>query len=232
MSDASSPLLSVAAARASILHRIEAAAKAASRDPGSITLTAVSKQQAWPRVAEALDAGQRIFGENRVQEAQERWAQTRANGSAIELRLIGPLQSNKAKDAVDFFDVIETLDRDKLARAIADSAAALGKCPDLLIQVNTGEEPQKAGIAPLEADDFIARVRKEFQLPLKGLMCIPPADEPPGLHFGLLAGIARRNDLPVLSMGMSEDFEIAIRFGATHVRVGSALFGARAPLQK
>jgi PLP dependent protein len=227
MSDASSPLLSVAEARASILRRIEAAAKAASRDPGSITLIAVSKQQAWARVADALAAGQRVFGENRVQEAQERWTETRANGPQIELRLIGPLQSNKAKDAVHFFDVIETLDRDKLARAIADAAAAGGRCPDVLIQVNTGEEPQKAGVSPLEADAFIARVRQEFQLPLKGLMCIPPADEPPGLHFGLLAEIARRNDLAVLSMGMSEDFETAIRFGATHVRVGSALFGAR-----
>lgn len=227
MSDASSPLLSVAEARETILRRIEAAAKAASRVPGSITLTAVSKQQAWPRVADALAAGQRVFGENRVQEAQERWTETRARGPKIELRLIGPLQSNKAKDAVGFFDVVETLDRDKLARAIADAAAACGKCPDLLIQVNTGEEPQKAGVSPLEADAFIARVRGEFQLPLKGLMCIPPADEPPGLHFGLLAEIARRNDLSVLSMGMSEDFETAIRFGATHVRVGSALFGAR-----
>lgn len=214
------------------MRRIEAAAKAASRDPGSITLTAVSKQQAWDRVADALAAGQRVFGENRVQEAQVRWAETRANGPAIELRLIGPLQSNKAKDAVQFFDVIETLNRDKLARAIADAAAAGGKCPDVLIQVNTGEEPQKAGVSPLEADAFIARVRDEFQLPLKGLMCIPPADEPPGLHFGLLAEIARRNDLPVLSMGMSEDFETAIRFGATHVRVGSALFGARLTQQK
>lgn len=227
MSDASSPFLSVAEARASILRRIGDAATAASRDPGSITLTAVSKQQAWDRVADALAAGQRVFGENRVQEAQERWSEVRATGPAIELRLIGPLQSNKARDAVQFFDVIETLDRDKLARAIADAAAADGKCPDVLIQVNTGEEPQKAGISPLGADGFIARVRDEFQLPLKGLMCIPPADEPPGLHFGLLAEIARRNDLTVLSMGMSEDFETAIRFGATHVRVGSALFGAR-----
>ena len=209
------------------MRRIGDAATAASRDPGSITLTAVSKQQAWDRVADALAAGQRVFGENRVQEAQERWSEVRATGPAIELRLIGPLQSNKARDAVQFFDVIETLDRDKLARAIADAAAADGKCPDVLIQVNTGEEPQKAGISPLGADGFIARVRDEFQLPLKGLMCIPPADEPPGLHFGLLAEIARRNDLTVLSMGMSEDFETAIRFGATHVRVGSALFGAR-----
>jgi len=237
MSVASSPLLSVADARAAILARIEAAAKAASRDPGSITLIAVSKQQAWERVREALDNGHRVFGENRVQEAQERWGQMRGEGleklwPKIELRLIGPLQSNKAKDAVQFFDVIETLDRDKLARAIADAAAAAGKCPDLLIQVNTGEEPQKAGVPPREADDFIARVRAEYQLPLKGLMCIPPADEPPGLHFGLLAEIARRNDLPLLSMGMSEDFETAIRFGATHVRVGSALFGARTILPK
>jgi hypothetical protein len=220
-------MIGVAESRDAILRRIEAAAQAVARDPGSITLVAVSKQQAWERVADALAAGQRVFGENRVQEAQERWRPVRADGPEIELRLIGPLQSNKAKDAVQFFDVIETLDRDKLARAIADAAQALGKCPDLLVQVNTGEEPQKAGVAPQDADDFIARVRNEYLLPLKGLMCIPPADEAPGLHFGLLAEIARRNNLPMLSMGMSEDFETAVRFGATHVRVGSALFGAR-----
>lgn len=204
-----------------------AAAESAGRDPGSITLVAVSKQQPWEKVAEALAAGQRIFGENRVQEAQERWRETRASGPQVQLRLIGPLQTNKSKDAVQFFDVIETLDRDKLARTLAEAMHATGRTPDVLVQVNTGEEPQKAGVSPQDADAFIARVRNEYQLPLQGLMCIPPADEPPGLHFGLLAEIARRNDLPVLSMGMSDDFEAAIRFGATHVRVGSALFGAR-----
>jgi pyridoxal phosphate enzyme (YggS family) len=221
-------LSGVAAARADILRRIAAAAENAGRDPASITLVGVSKQQRWERVAEALDAGQRVFGENRVQEAQERWRATRAAGPAIELRLIGPLQTNKTRDAVQLFDVIETLDRDRLARSLADAAQGLGRCPDVLIQVNTGEEPQKAGISPHESDAFIDRVRREFQLPLKGLMCIPPADEPPGLHFGLLAEIARRNGLLNLSMGMSNDFETAIRFGATHVRVGSALFGDRA----
>jgi PLP dependent protein len=224
--------LSVADSRASILRRMAAAAESAGRDPGSITLVAVSKQQPWEKVAEALAAGQRIFGENRVQEALERWRETRASGPQVQLRLIGPLQTNKSKDAVQFFDVIETLDRDKLARTLAEAMHATGRTPDVLVQVNTGEEPQKAGVSPQDADAFIARVRNEYQLPLQGLMCIPPADEPPGLHFGLLAEIARRNDLPALSMGMSDDFEAAIRFGATHVRVGSALFGARAIPQK
>lgn len=175
-----------------------------------------------------LATGQRIFGENRVQEAEGRWSQRRAPHSDLHLRLIGPLQSNKAADAVALFDAIESLDRPKLAAALADAAQKQGKSPEILIQVNTGEEAQKAGIAPLEADAFIKSVRETYGLPVRGLMCIPPVDEEPAMHFALLAKIAARNGLSTLSMGMSDDFETAIRFGATHVRVGSALFGARA----
>ena len=190
-----------------------------------MTLVAVSKQQPWDRVAPVLAAGQTVFGENRVQEAMERWAERRAE---IELRLIGPLQSNKAREAVAFFDVIESLDREKLARVLAEAAQTAGRCPRLYIQVNTGEEDQKAGVIPTEADAFIAACRETFGLTVEGLMCIPPADEPPGPHFALLAKIAARNGLSKLSMGMSGDFETAVRFGATSVRVGSALFGERA----
>lgn len=189
-----------------------------------MTLVAVSKQQPWAAVAPILKAGQRVFGENRVQEAMDRWSERRAG---VELRLIGPLQSNKAREAVAFFDVIETLDREKLARALADEIQKQGRAPRLYVQVNTGEEPQKAGVAPGEADGFIAACRGEFGLTVEGLMCIPPVEEPPGPHFALLAKIAARNGLSKLSMGMSDDFETAVRFGATSVRVGSALFGAR-----
>lgn len=189
-----------------------------------MTLVAVSKQQPEARVAAILAAGQTVFGENRVQEATERWAQRRAG---LELRLIGPLQSNKAAEAVALFDVIETLDRDKLARALAEAAQKAGRSPRLYVQVNTGEEPQKAGVAPGEADAFIAAAARDYGLRVEGLMCIPPAEEPPGPHFALLAKIAARNGLARLSMGMSGDFETAVRFGATSVRVGSALFGSR-----
>ena len=215
-----------AAARAAILERIAGAAKAASRDPSDVGLTAVSKQQPWERVQAVLGAGQRVFGENRVQEAQGRWAERR---EGLELRLIGPLQSNKARDAVRLFDVIETLDREKLAAALAEEMAREGRAPRLYVQVNTGEEPQKAGVAPQDADAFIALCRDRYGLKPEGLMCIPPETEPPGPHFALLARIARRNGLHGLSMGMSSDFETAIRFGATAVRVGSALFGRREP---
>jgi hypothetical protein len=208
-----------------IRARIAAAARAAGRDPADVTLTAVSKQQPWEAIEPILAAGQRVFGENRVQEAVERWTGRR---DGIELRLIGPLQSNKAREAVAFFDVIETLDREKLAAALADEIQKAGRAPGLFVQVNTGEEPQKAGVAPGEADGFIAQCRRDFGLTIDGLMCIPPADEPAGPHFALLAKIAARNGLSGLSMGMSGDFELAVRFGATHVRVGSALFGARA----
>ena len=213
-----------AAAHASILARIAAAARAAGRDPAEVSLTAVSKLQPEPRVAAVLAAGQRVFGENRVQEALGRWKDRR---EAIELRLIGPLQTNKAREAVAFFDVIETLDRDKLAETLAREAERAGRCPRLYVEINTGEEPQKAGVTPGDADAFIARCRGAFGLTLEGLMCIPPAGEPPGPHFALTAKLAARNGLAKLSMGMSADFETAIRFGATSVRVGAALFGER-----
>ncbi len=213
-------------ARAEILARIARAAQSAGRDPGDITLTAVSKQQPWERVAKVLAAGQRVFGENRVQEALERWRERR---DGLELRLIGPLQSNKAREAVGLFDVIETLDREKLAHVLAQEMARQGRRPRLYVQVNTGEEPQKAGVAPGAADGFIRACREQHGLQIEGLMCIPPEDEPPAPHFALLGRIAARNGLAGLSMGMSADFETAVRLGATVVRVGSALFGARPP---
>lgn len=216
--------MTVPPALTDVLDRIARAAKASGRSAEDVTLVAVSKQQPWERVAPILGAGQAVFGENRVQEAMERWAERR---SKIELRLIGPLQTNKAREAVDFFDVVETLDREKLARVLAEEIQKQGKAPRLYVQVNTGEEEQKAGVVPGEADAFIAACRATYGLTLEGLMCIPPAAEPPGPHFALLAKIATRNGLSKLSMGMSDDFETAVRFGATSVRVGSALFGAR-----
>jgi hypothetical protein len=214
-----------ASARAAILARIAAAAQASGRAAEEVTLVAVSKLQPDDRVDAMLAAGQRVFGENRVQEAQVRWRERRLPG--LKLRLIGPLQSNKAGDAVALFDAIDSLDRRKLAAALADEIQEQGRSPEVLVQVNTGEEPQKTGVIPTEADAFIKAARSEYGLPVVGLMCIPPADEEPAMHFALLAKIARRNGLSQLSMGMSEDFETAIRFGATMVRVGSALFGAR-----
>jgi pyridoxal phosphate enzyme (YggS family) len=216
--------MSVSPALDDVQTRIARAAEAAGRKAGDVTLVAVSKQQPWDNIAPVLSSGQHVFGENRVQEAMERWADHRAG---LELRLIGPLQSNKTREAVAFFEVIETLDREKLARALAEEAQKLGKAPRLYIQVNTGEEPQKAGVIPAEADAFIAATREIYGLAVEGLMCIPPAAEPAGPHFALLARIAARNGLAKLSMGMSDDFETAIRFGATSVRVGSAIFGAR-----
>jgi PLP dependent protein len=217
----------IAVRRASILARIEAAARLAGRDPDDVALVAVSKQQPDIRISAMLAAGQLAFGENRVQEAQARWSERRGAAPDLRLRLVGPLQTNKAVDAVALFDAIDTLDRERLAIAIADAAQKLGRCPELLVQINTGEEPQKAGIAPREADTFIKVARDRFGLPVKGLMSIPPVDEPPAMHFALLAKIAARNGLAELSMGMSDDFETAIRFGATQVRIGSALFGER-----
>jgi pyridoxal phosphate enzyme (YggS family) len=213
-----------AAARADILARIAVAAKASGRVTDDMTLVAVSKQQPWDRVATILETGQAVFGENRVQDAMAAWDGHR---DGVELRLIGPLQTNKVKDAVAFFDVIETLDREKLAAALAEEMARQGKAPRLYVQVNTGEEEQKAGVIPAEADAFISACRETHGLTIEGLMCIPPAQEPPGPHFALLAKIAARNGLSKLSMGMSDDFETAVRFGATSVRVGSALFGPR-----
>jgi hypothetical protein len=188
-------------------------------------LTAVSKQQPWEAIEPVLNAGQRVFGENRVQEASARWAGQ--NWPGLELRLIGPLQTNKVRAALDLFDVVETLDRERLAERLAHEIQRGGRSPRLYVQVNTGEEAQKAGVTPLQSDSFIARCRDDYGLTIEGLMCIPPEAEPPGPHFALLAKIAARNGLDRLSMGMSADFEIAIRHGATSVRVGSALFGAR-----
>jgi pyridoxal phosphate enzyme (YggS family) len=216
--------MSASPALDAILARIAAAAQAAGRGPSDVSLTAVSKQQPWEAIEPVLAAGQKVFGENRVQEAAGRWTDRR---QGLELRLIGPLQTNKAREAVALFDVIETLDREKLAQALRAAADLAGRLPRLYVQVNTGEEPQKAGVAPLEADAFLDQVRGRLGLPVEGLMCIPPADEPPGPHFALLAKIAARNGLDRLSMGMSGDFETAIAFGATSVRVGSALFGDR-----
>ena len=207
-----------------MLDHIAAAAKQAGRAPADVTLVAVSKQQPDEKIDAMLAAGQRVFGENRVQEAQGRWTEARRQG--VELRLIGPLQSNKAREAVALFDVIETVDREKLARVMAEEIAKSGRAPRLYVQVNTGEEPQKAGVTPAEADRFIALCRG-LGLSIEGLMCIPPEIEPAGPHFALLAKIAARNGLPRLSMGMSADYETAVRFGATSVRVGSALFGSR-----
>ena len=227
MSDPASDTLTASAsvtAWEAIRRRLDKACRAAGRDCAEVTLTAVTKQQPWAKIDPVLRAGQRVFGENRVQEAQERWSDRR---SGLELRLIGPLQSNKARDALELFDVIETLDREKLARVLAEEGARLGRAPRCLVQVNTGEEPQKAGITPAEADTFIRLTRETYGLAVEGLMCIPPVEEEPAMHFALLAKIAARNGLDVLSMGMSEDFETAVRFGATHVRVGSGIFGAR-----
>jgi pyridoxal phosphate enzyme (YggS family) len=208
-----------------VVARIARAAQAAGRVAADVTLVAVSKTQPWDAVAPVLAAGQRVFGENRVQEAMERWAERRAE---VVLHLIGPLQSNKAAEAVAFFDVIETLDREKLARVLAEEVQKQGRTPRLYVQVNTGEEPQKAGVIPAEADAFIALCRAAYGLEPEGLMCIPPVGEPSGPHFALLGKIAARNGLVRLSMGMSDDFETAIAFGATSVRVGSAVFGKRA----
>jgi len=219
-----------AASLAQVRARIAQAARAVGRDAQDVTLVAVSKQQPWPRIAPVLAAGQRVFGENRVQEAHARWTDpdhVHAAGEGLVLHLIGPLQTNKAKEAAALCDVIETVDRERLARALADAAQAQGRSPRLYVQVNTGEEPQKAGVVPGEADAFLAACRGAYGLQVEGLMCIPPAVEPPGPHFALLAKIAARNGLSRLSMGMSGDFETAIRLGATSVRVGSAVFGER-----
>jgi pyridoxal phosphate enzyme (YggS family) len=216
-----------AARRAALLQQIAEAAGAAGRDPASIALVAVSKQQPDAKVDAALAAGHRLFGENRVQEARTRWSARRDEWPELRLRLIGPLQTNKAREAVALFNAIDSLDRPKLAAALADAVQEEGKAPEILIQVNTGEEPQKAGVAPQEADEFIRAARADYGLPVRGLMCIPPLHEEPAMHFALLAKIAARNGLSELSMGMSGDFETAVRFGATIVRIGEALFGER-----
>ncbi len=208
-------------------QRIAAAARSAGRDPGEITLVAVSKVQPAERIEAVLAAGHRAFGENRVQEALARWPEYRERYADVELHLVGPLQTNKVRQAVGLFDVIGAVDRPRLARKLAEVFAETGRALPCYIQVNTGEEPQKAGILPAAADAFIAECRDAHGLPVAGLMCIPPAGEAPAPHFALLREIAERNGLAGLSMGMSDDFEIAIAYGATVVRIGSALFGAR-----
>jgi pyridoxal phosphate enzyme (YggS family) len=212
---------------AEVKGRIAGAAKAAGRTAADVTLVAVSKTQGADRVRELLDAGQRVFGENRVQEAEEKFPALKAEHPDLELHLIGPLQTNKARDAVALFDVIQSVDRERLAATLAREMERAGKRPACFIQVNTGEEPQKAGILPADLDAFVAACRDTHRLPVVGLMCIPPVDEEPALHFALLTKMAARNGLSRVSMGMSADYETAVRLGATHVRVGSALFGAR-----
>ncbi len=217
----------VATRLAEVRQRLTRASRDCGRDPTSITLVCVSKTFAAEHILPALDAGERVFGENRVQEAQGKWPQLRELYAGLDLHLIGPLQSNKAADAVATFDTIETVDRPKIVRALAEAAQAAGRCPRLYVQVNTGAEPQKAGVLPGEADAFIASCRGAYDLEVAGLMCIPPIDDQASPHFALLATIAARNGVPGLSMGMSADYELAIPLGATHVRVGSAIFGAR-----
>lgn len=206
---------------------IENACREAGRDPAAVTLVAISKTFGDEAIRPVLDAGQRIFGENRVQEAKAKWPGLRDEFSGIELHLVGPLQSNKAKEAVALFDVIHTIDRPKIAQTLAEEIAKQGRRPRLFIEINTGAEPQKAGVLPEAADAFINACREQYGLVIEGLMCIPPADEAPAPHFALTAKIAKRNGLAGLSMGMSADFASAVAFGATHVRVGSAIFGAR-----
>lgn len=206
---------------------IARAARDFGRKPESVTLIAVSKTMPPEAILPALEAGQRVFGENYVQEAKAKWPGLRERFPDVELHMIGPLQSNKAREAVELFDAIHSLDRESLAKELAREIARAGKAPRLFVQVNTGEEPQKGGIMPAEADAFLQRCREVHGLTIEGLMCIPPAAEPPSPHFGLLAKIAARNGLKGLSMGMSADYEAAIQLGATHVRLGSAIFGAR-----
>lgn len=229
MTDAPSDMVSRLADVRAAIRRAEADA---GRETDAVTLVAVSKTFPGEEIVPVLAAGQRVFGENRVQEAKAKWPALRERFAGIELHLIGPLQSNKARDAVALFDVIETVDRESLAIELGREIARAGRAPRLLVQVNTGEEPQKAGIPPREADAFLAACRDRWGLAVSGLMCIPPADEPPSPHFALLATIARRNGLTTLSMGMSADYEAAIQLGATHVRVGSAIFGHRPPVSE
>ena len=214
---------------AAISERIAGAARQAGRAPADVTLVAVSKVQPEARVEAALEAGLRVFGENYVQPALARWPALRERYPDLELHMIGAIQTNKAKEVVQGFDVVQTLDREKLARALAREMERQDRALPCFIQVNTGEEPQKAGVLPADAERFVALCRDELGLRIEGLMAIPPADEEPSLHFALLADIAARSGLSKLSMGMSDDFETAIAFGATHVRIGSALFGPRPP---
>ena len=230
MADAPTPApaaVPVAANLAAARARIDEAARRADRAPESVALVAVAKTHPAALVLPALDAGHRVFGENRVQEAKAKWPPLKARHPDVELHLIGPLQTNKAREAVALFDVIETVDRPKLARALAREIDRSGRRPSCFVEVNTGEEAQKSGVPPEAADALVALCRDECGLHVRGLMCIPPAGEEPALHFALLARIAARNGLDRLSMGMSADFETAVAFGATHGRLGTAVFGAR-----
>jgi PLP dependent protein len=217
----------VATRLADVRRAIADAARDAKRAPDTVKLVAATKMVSAPIIEEAIAMGQRIFGENRVQEAAAKWPALRERHPDLELHLIGPLQSNKVREAVALFDTIESVDRPKIARALAEEMKRTGKRPRLFVQVNTGEEPQKAGLIPTEVDAFVAQCRDEFGLVIDGFMCIPPLDEEPSLHFALLAKIAHRLGVHELSMGMSGDFAKAIAFGATYVRVGTAIFGAR-----
>ena len=212
---------------AAVTAEIESAAREAGRDPAGITLVAVAKTFAAPDIEPVIGAGQRVFGENRVQEAKAKWPPLRAAHPDLALHLIGPLQSNKAREAVALFDAIHTVDRARLCAALAKEIERQDRHPLLFVEINTGAEPQKAGVLPEQADAFVKACRETYGLEIRGLMCIPPVEEAPAPHFALLAKIARRNGLDLLSMGMSADFVLAIRFGATHVRVGTAIFGDR-----
>ena len=224
----SSPATGLESVRAEIAR----ACRDAGRDPAGVTLIAVSKTHGAETIAPVINVGQRVFGENRVQEAKAKWLPLMEKHSDVSLHLIGPLQSNKAKDAVGLFDAIHSVDRASLCEALAKEIAAQNRAPLLFAQINTGAEPQKAGVVPQDADDFLAACRERYGLAISGLMCIPPIDEAPGPHFALTAKIAKRNGLKLLSMGMSADFAVAIALGATHVRVGSAIFGDRAYLKR
>lgn len=217
----------LAARLAALRARVDKAAAASDRRGEEITIVAVTKTHGPEVIRMALEAGHRCFGENRMQEALAKWPALKAAYGGVELHLVGPLQSNKVRQAVALFDVIEALDRPKLARKLAAEMQRSGRRPACYIEVNTGEEPQKSGVPPEQADAFISACRQQYDLPVRGLMCMPPIDEEPSLHFALLAKIAARNGLEVLSMGMSADFEIAVAFGASHVRIGTAIFGPR-----
>ena len=230
MTALATPALATAAARlAAVRREIAAACRAAGREPGAVTLVAISKTFGAAAIEPVIAAGQNVFGENRVQEAKAKWPALKARHSGLELHLVGPLQSNKAREAVALFDAIHTVDRPSLAEALAKEIARQGRQPTLFVEVNTGAEPQKAGVLPEATDAFLKACRETYGLPIAGLMCIPPADEPPAPHFALTAKVARRNGLKLLSMGMSADFALAVEFGATHVRVGTAIFGERTP---
>ena len=219
----------VVAGLAEVREGIARAAEDGTRDPATIHLIAVSKTVPAEAIVPALEAGQRLFGENYVQESKAKWPALKARYPEVELHLVGPLQSNKAREAVELFDVIHTLDRPSLAAALAKAIARAGRSPKLLIQVNTGDEPQKGGVSPAGLDALLAECTATHGLAIQGLMCVPPVEDPPSAHFALLATLARRHDLPILSMGMSADYPAAIQVGATHVRIGTAIFGARTP---